>query len=290
MYNHLLEKFKKGILSSGELQREVVEIKKIKPEFNAIYSKVLQYESYRLFSNLRSLKRLKKNGRKVGKLRFKGKDWFKTFSYNQSGFKLFNVKGNKGILHLSKIGDIKIRLHRAVESKIKQVTLRNRLGKWYAILIAGRKPVRVHGEKVLGIDLGINKYIVDSDAIITRHPHTFDKYAKKLALALVNLSRKMRGSNNRLKAKLRVLTMHEKIKMCRSDFLHKISAHYVAECKTIVVENLNVISLIRSSRNARNIMDSSWSRFLHMLSYKAESAGCELVKVNPKNTTKMCSK
>ncbi|MEK6973141.1 MAG: helix-turn-helix domain-containing protein, partial [archaeon] len=102
-YNKLLEILnKQEKINQSEIQSSIPELKEQYPELNEIYSKTLQYESYRLFSNLRTLSRLKKNGNTVGKLRFKGKDWFKTFTYNQSGFvlEIKNKKYNK--LYLSK--------------------------------------------------------------------------------------------------------------------------------------------------------------------------------------------
>jgi putative transposase len=82
-----------------------------------------------LWSNARALAQLKKNGRKVGKLRFKGEGWFKTLNYNQSGFKL---EGKK--LVLSKVGEIPIKLHRKVKGKVKGAVIkRERSGRWFAI-------------------------------------------------------------------------------------------------------------------------------------------------------------
>jgi len=293
-YNSLLEKLRQqsrdGKIDAGKIKHSIVDLKKARPELSGVYSKALQPECDRLFSNLRSLKQLKKNGKKVGMLRFKGKDWFKTFSYSQSGFKLEMLKGKKGVLRLSKIGGIKVKVHRPVEGKIKQVTLKNRLGKWFAILITEANPARMHGEKVLGIDLGINNYLVDSEGIRVAHPHNIDKYAKRLAFAQTNLARKKRGSSNKQKARFEVAKVHGKIERSRNDFLHKLSSAYVGKCKTIVVEDLNVTGMMRSFRNARNIADASWSKFLQMLAYKAASAGCELAKINPRNTTKTCSK
>ncbi|MBI4210667.1 MAG: transposase [Candidatus Diapherotrites archaeon] len=264
-YNFLLEKLNQQSLSGkidvGAVKHSIVELKNVRPEFNEVYSKALQPECDRLFSNLRSLRRLKKNGTKVGALRFKGKDWFKTFSYNQSGFGLEMVKSKKGILHLSKIGSIKIKVHRSVEGNIRQVTLKNRLGKWFAILITNATPKRMCGEKVLGLDLGINNYLVDSDGDKVAHPHNVDKYAQRLALAQRDLARKKKGSGNRKKARLWVAKVHEKIERSRNDFLHKLSAIYVRKCREIVVEDLNIAGMARSARNARNIMDASWQGF-----------------------------
>ncbi len=164
------------------------------------------------------------------------------------------------------------------------------MGKWFAILVTDANPKRVHGEKVIGIDLGINNYLVDSDGNKAAHPHNIDKHQSALALAQRNLARKKRGSSNRKKARFAVAKVHEKIERARNDFLHKLSAGYVMKCRAIVVEDLNVIGMMRSIHNARNMADASWAKFLQMLRYKAESAGCEFAKVNPKNTTKTCSR
>lgn len=118
-YNNLLEELQNQTkINRAEIQHKIVELKESRPELKEVYSKTLQYECYRLFSNLSALKVLKKNGRKVGRLRFKGRGWFKTMQFNQSGFSLEIVKKQKGILHLSKIGDIQIKVHREVVGKI----------------------------------------------------------------------------------------------------------------------------------------------------------------------------
>jgi len=128
-YNNLLEEMNNQVkINRGEIQHKIVTLKETRPELKEVYSKTLQYECYRLFSNLSALRELKKKGHKVGRLRFKGKEWFKTMSYNQSGFS-FEQDKKKGLLHLSKIGNIKVKSHRLVEGSIKQVTLKKSLGK-----------------------------------------------------------------------------------------------------------------------------------------------------------------
>jgi putative transposase len=198
--------------------------------------------------------------------------------------------GKKGILSLSKIGDIKIRVHREIVGNIKQIILKKRFGKWYAILNTDGCLNRVCGEKILGIDLGITHYIADSDGNFVLHPHTIDKHAKSLAFAQKVLSRKKKGSKNRQKARLVAAKIHGKILRSRNDFLHKLSDQYVKKCKVIVVEGLCIRPMMLSMRNAKNMADASWGKFLQLLAYKAESAGCKIAKINPGNTTKTCSK
>ena len=288
-YNNLLEEMNNQVkIDRKAIQHKIVELKEVRPELKEVYSKTLQYECYRLFSNLSALRELKKKGRKVGRLRFKGKDWFKTISYNQSGF-WFEQKGKKGILELSKIGIIKVKSHRQVEGKIKQITIKKSLGKWYCMIVTDFIQKRICGNKEIGIDLGINNYIMDSEGNSIAHPKTIDKYAEELKTAQQELSRKKKGSYNRNKVRFRVAKIHEKIERVRNDFLHKLSNQYVKDCKLIVIEDLAIKDMIQSSYNAKNIADSSWNRFVQFLCYKAENAGCKVEKINPKNTTKQCS-
>lgn len=105
---------------------------------------------------------MKKNGKKVGRLRLKGKGWYKTFIYNQSGFKLLKTGRRLDILHLSEISDVPIRVHRPVDGKIKQVIIkRHNSGRWFACLcvekrieVVGREPKRV-----VGLDVGIKYFL-----------------------------------------------------------------------------------------------------------------------------------
>ena len=289
-YNLLLSELQdQVIIDRNMIQAVLPDLKICEPRFKEVYSKTLQYECYRLFSNLSALSAIKKKGRKVGSLRFKGKDWFKTISYNQSGFSLEIIKAKKGILHLSKIGDIQIKVHRAVEGNIKQITLKKSLGKWYAMLVSDVVIKRECGDKEIGIDLGINNYIMDSEGNSIAHPKTIDKYSAELKTAQQDLSRKKKGSKNRSKARFRVAKIHEKIERVRNDFLHKLSDKYVKDCKLIVIEDLNIKNMMENFYNAKNMADASWGRFVQFLCYKAESAGCKVEKINPKNTTKQCS-
>jgi len=211
--------------------------------------------------------------------------------YNQSGFKLIKTNKRYDLLHLSKIGDIKIFVHRKIEGKIKQIIIKKSIDKWYAIIITDAIIKIKCGNKVLGIDLGINHFIVDSENNKIEHPKIYEKHQKKLKKLHQNLSRKKKGSNNRKKAKIRLAKCYEKINNCRNDFLHKISTKYIRKCKIICIENLQIKQMMQQKYyNAKNIMDSSWGRFIQFLTYKAESAGYKIIKVNPKNTSKTCSK
>ena len=287
-YNHLLsgldERFTKN-----ELQNYLLDLKVANPEMNNIHSKVLQMENQRLFGNLSSLSQLKKKGHKVGRLRFKGKNWFKTFTYNQSGFRLTHIKAKKGTLYLSKIGDIPIKLHRQVEGKIKSITLKKSNNKWYCSIVTDAIIKRECGTGEIGIDVGIMNYIYDSNGKSYENPKHFDYYHQELKVAQQSLSRKKKGSKSRGKARLKVSKIHSKISNARNDFIHKLSSKLIKENKFIALEKLNIKNLIGISYNAKNIADASWGKLSCYLHYKAENTGCVVQDVDPAYTTRDCS-
>lgn len=290
-YNTLLGELKEqSIIDKAMIQDRINDLKVVQPELKEVYSKMLQYECYRLFSNLSALKAVKDKGRKVGQMRFKGKNWFKTIQYNQSGFSFQHIHGKNGRLSLSKIGNIKTRQGQVPKEKIKQVTIKKSLGRWYAHLVCEEKKEIQHGDKELGIDLGINHFYTDSEGGKVEHPKIYETYQKKLKKTQQNLSRKKKGSNNRKKAKNKLAKLHQKIDRKRNDFLHKTSTNLIKKCKKLFAEDLNVKQMSEQKHfNAKNINDSSWSKLLAMLEYKAENAGIPFVKVSPTNTTKSCS-
>ncbi len=290
-YNTMLGELRdQTTIDRNMIQSILPDLKICEPKFKEVYSKTLQYECYKLFSNLSALSALKKQGRKVGILGFKGKNFFDTMTYNQSGFELEHIYKKNGRLKLSKIGDIKIRLHRLPEGNIKQITIKRINDKWFASVISDGIRKLEHGDKILGIDLGINHYHVDSEGNKVEHPKIYEKMQGKLRVVHKNLSRKKKGSKNRLKARKKLSRIYEKLNNQRNDFLHKTTTNLIKRCKIIVIEDLNIKGMMEQRYfNAKNIADSSWNKFIQMLEYKVENSGVQLIKVNPRNTTKTCS-
>jgi len=294
LYNHFLGKWqgKEKIPSRFELQAEIPKLAKEHSNIANIHSKTRQYILVQLYSNLRALGRLKKNGRKVGKLRFKKYGRFKTFVYNQTGFKLIETDTRLKKLHLSKIGDIPIKLHRKIKGNIKQVyTKRTPSGRWFAIFSVETESESLDKTgKAVGLDLNIENYLTDSNGERVEHPHHLLKLQKKLKREQRKLAKKEKGSMNKLKQRFMVAKVHEEVTDKRLDFLHKLSRDYIENYDLIAVEDLSVKEMMESSYNAKNTADSSWSSFIQMLSYKAEGAGRTVVKVDPKNTSQICSR
>ena len=277
-------------IDKSQIQGIIPDIKICDSSFKNLHSKAMQYECYRLFSNLQALKKSKEK-RKVGRLRFKGKGWFKTFSYNQSGFKIIQTGKRHQTLWLSKIGNIPIRCHRNIKGKIKQITIKKESsGKWYASIIEERNITvpRQEIKKVVGIDLGLTDVVYDSDNNKVTNPRNLKKTAEKLAKEQRRLSRKKKGSKNRIKARFTVARQYEKLVNTRDDFAHKLSRYYVNNYDAIGMEDMPITNMVHN-KLSKHILDACWGRLRQFISYKAENAGKLYMPINYKGTTQRCS-
>ncbi|MEM2841881.1 MAG: transposase, partial [Thermoproteota archaeon] len=228
-------------------------------------------------------------GKKVGRLRFKGKGWYKTINYNQSGFKLIKKSKRLDLLRLSKIGNIPIRIHRPIEGKIKQVIVkRYNSGKWFAFVCVEKEVETFQNEpkKAIGIDVGIKHFLTDSDGRQIENPMFYEKTLKIIMVLQHWLSMKKKGSKNREKQRVKLAKVYERLVNQRDDFLHKLSSFYARNYGVICVEDLGIRNMVRNHSLAKKILDASWGKFLYMLSYKAERAGAFVVKVNPRGTSR----
>ena len=254
-----------------------------------VYSKTAQMVLWQFYNNLKVLSSLSKKGKRTGKLRFKPKSRYNSINYNQSGFKF--LPDNK--IKLSKIGKIKCIIHRTIPGKIKEIHVKKELtGVWYAIVVCENECKSICSllrKKIIGIDVGINNYCYDSDGHVIEHPQILRNSEEKLKRSQRKLSRKVKGSSNRWKEKIRLAKIHQKIKYQRNDFLHKISKYYVDSYDTIFVEELKIQNMVKNHHMAKSIYDSSWNSFFQKLEYKAANAGILFAKVAPHGTSQSCS-
>ena len=254
-----------------------------------VYSKTAQMVLWQFYNNLKTLSSLSKKGKCIRKLRLKPKSRYNSINYNQSGFKLLP----DNIIKLSKIGKIKCIIHRKMQGKIKEIIVKKELTKdWYAIVVCEneiKSTCSLFRKKIVGIDVGINNYCYDSDGHVIKHPQILRNSEEKLKRSQRKLSRKVKGSSNRWKEKLRLSKIHQKIKYQRNDFLHKASRYYVDNFDTIFVEDLKIQNMIKNRHLAKSISDSSWNSFFQKLEYKAANAGILFRKITASGTSQSCS-
>ena len=313
LYNAALSERKDAYKYAGisvsyyDQQNDLPEIKNvIREEYQDIAAHVLQDVLRRLDKAMQAFFRRVKNGETPGYPRFQGRDRYDSFTYPDiAGWKL---EGNQ--LHLSKIGTVKVVLHRPIEGKMKTVTIKREGDEWYVSFsceVAEPEKLPVSYEDV-GIDLGVSHLATLSNGIMIEHPRYHRRAKSKLEVAHQAVSRKKKGSHRRDKAKKQLSKAYRKVRNQRKDFLHKESRKLVNQYQVIVFEDIKASNLTKKPKPKKDendkfipngaaskgglnksILDASWGMFVDLCSSKAEEAGRTLLKVSPKFTSQICS-
>ncbi len=297
LYNLLLEKSKeyykntKKTLTQYRMNVWLTQIKKESPEFNEIYSQALQNVSKRISDAYKSFFRRckeKKLGKKIQAGFPRHKKFVSSLTYPQSGFKIERKR-----VELSKIGRINFVNHRDIEDKIKTCSIKKtKSDEWYITFSVEKedKPFVSNGKEKIGLDLGLTDYATLSNGQKIENPRILNKHIKRLKRKQRKISSKVKGSQNRKKAVKRFARYSEHISRIREDSLHKLSYVLVHSYSFIAHENLQIQNMQKNHRYARSIGDASWGTLISFAHYKAGSAGCETVGVNPRDSTQECSR
>ena len=249
-----------------------------------VHSQVLQDVLFRV--DRAFFRRLKENSGRAGYPRFKAEGRYDSITYPQEpGFQL-----GDGKLKLSKIGHVKIKMHRDIIGQVKTCTIRRDGNHWYACFSAEYEPEkRPVPAGVVGIDVGLRNFATLSDGTEIGNPRHLRKAEAGLQRKQRKLSRRKKGGANRTKARQAVANLHRKKRNQRNDFHHKV-ARKIVDCHgLIVVEDLRIRNMVRNRHLSKSISDAGWGGFLNILAYKAEEAGCRFEKVSPHNTSVTCS-
>jgi putative transposase len=262
---------------------QLPDIKSTRPDVAGVFSQVLQDVLRRLDKTYQAFFGRVQRGQKAGFPRFKGPNRYNSFTYPQSGFQL----GSK--LQLSKIGNLKIKQHRDIQGQIKTLTIRREAGCWYACFSVEFEPEKLpRKDNAIGLDMGLETFARRSDGIPIENPRYYQKAQAKLRRAQRKVARRLnKKSNRRRKAVLLLQKAHAHVTNQRKDFQHQESYKLVQNFGTIVVEDLNIQGL-SGGMLSKAVHDVGWSSFLNVLCCKAENAGRQLLKVDPRYTSQEC--
>jgi putative transposase len=267
---------------------ELPDLKADFPEYMEVHSQVLQDVLLRLDRAFQAFFRRLKNGAEPGYPRFQGRNRYNSFTYPQYGN---GAVLDGGVLSLSKLGRIPIRLHRPLQGIPKTVTISREADGWYVCIACAEvltEPLPLTGCET-GIDVGLTVFLITSEGDAIENPRHFRKAEKRIAKAQRHVSRRKKGSRRRRKAVALLKRKHQKVQRQRTDFHHKTALILLRAYDTIYLEDLRVANMVRNHHLAKSISDAGWRAFRTILEGKAAYAGRRVVAVPPAYTSQDCS-
>jgi putative transposase len=216
-----------------------------------------------------SLKGVRK-GQKVHRPKFKKRKGRQSARFRKGGFSIKNRK-----VYLAKIGLVEVVWSRDLPSEASSVTvIKDAADRYFVSFVVEVEPVQLpdNGQSV-GIDLGITDFATLSTGEKVKAPKPLKRRLKKLRSAQRKLSKKVKGSKRRERARKKVAKIHAKISDVRKDFLHKLSTRVIRENQTIVLEDLAVSNMVKNRKLSRAISDLGWRSFRTMVEAKSAMYG-----------------
>lgn len=190
---------------------------------------------------------------------------------------LKNIKFRCSDLYLSRLQKYNKNIRSATLSKSKS-------GKYLLSILVEMEDTELkkfeHTDKQVGIDLGVKNFVITSDGYVFENKHFLNNEEKKMKRLQRQLSRKVKGSNNREKQRVRIAKLFERITNKKDAYIHYIVNKLLTSYDTIFMEDLNVQGLLRNHHLSKAISEVGFSKFKQILSTKALANGKEVISVD----------
>ncbi|MBO0825436.1 MAG: transposase, partial [Actinobacteria bacterium] len=296
----------------GHQSAQLAEIRRFDPKRQGRWSFSSQQATLRrLDKAFAAFFRRLKAGAKPGYPRFKGIGHFDTVEFPKDGDGCRWDSTPHDLVtrvRFQGIGHVRVHQHRRVRGQVKTVSVKREGRRWYVVLCADVPPAPLpKSNSQIGIDLGVASFLTTSEGKHIDNPAYSHRTSNRLRTAQQVSARRKRGSARHKEAVAKVAALHRKSRRQRLDHAHKTALALVRDHDLIAHEDLYVAGMMRrpaprsdvnggyASNGAaaksglnRSIADAGWRMFLAILIAKAESAGRDVIAVNPANTSRTC--
>jgi putative transposase len=265
-------------------------IKEVRQEYNDLNAQVVQAVQHRLDNAFAACFRRVQAGAHPGSPRLQGKDRYNSFTYAQVGAH-GGAALDGAVLSLSKIGRIRLRLHRPLAGTPKTVTISREADGWYACISCAEVPIEplpATGHET-GIDVGLQVFLITADGQVVENPRHHRTAERQLVKAQRRVSRRKKGSRRRRKALALLKRTHQTVQRQRRDFHHKTALALLRQYDAVSREDVQVRTLVRNHYLAKSISDAGWAQFRTILEAKAACAGRQVIAVPAQYTSQDCS-
>lgn len=126
-----------------------------------------------------------------------------------------------------------------------------------------------HTNEQVGVDLGVKDFVILSDGEVFENKHFFKKNEKQLKKLQRQLSRKVKGSNNRKKAQAKIAKLFDRMTNKKDAYIHYVVNELLTYFDTIFMEDLNVKGMLRNHHLAKAISEVGFYKFKETLVNKA---------------------
>ncbi len=282
-------------LSYAQQCAELPGCKEVRPELSELNSQVLQDALKRVDRAFENFYRRCAAGDKSGYPRFRSRLRYTSLTFKQYGnsFSLQRGKKQRGTLILSKLGHLKMVIHRPITGLPKTATVkRTPTGKWFVSICVETEGAPIPfppSQEHVGVDVGLKTFAYLSTGEQIDNPRFFREEEHALARAHRALSKEQKGTKHREKRRKVVARVHERVRWRRDNFIRQQVSCLIKRFGLIAVEALVVRNMIKNPKLAKSIADAAWSSFFAHLLSKAAEAGREVVRVNPAYTSQTCS-